>query len=499
MIYRREERLYVEGMEDEDMKKETQNLAYPPAFKLEVALFAKKHSQYAAAKIFNVARRRIFDWMRQIPKLEELIAKGHMKKMTGRGPKNRDIDQALYSWYCDRKARGNRPKSCHVQSKARELYLTYGYRDMKCSYGWFKRWSQRFQIQLRYSYDDEILEWIMSRFDENKSVTAHELQTYGLSLIQREDPGFKASSGWALRFCKRHKEYMDSDTSFTNSLPQHLDSRVKTFRRVLHQLQQEKRFSYSSIGSVDELTINFNSILEKRPGCLLKYTGLDTADICIILSVMADGTLLNPMLIFKSDSDLSCDTKLLGVGEAGGMTQASQISEKGSVIVVEKGRPSTAMSAGPHHINTDPATILSQGLDAQSPPLLTPLEFSVWLERVWFKAATTPSFLLADSYSVHTAELTKKLVLKEDSVLAIIPRACSSKLQPLHQGIKIKFRTHLEEMFLSTVKTSIGKGEGKPSPGKDMIIEWVQQAYDAIKDDKEEIIRSFKRADIFHT
>ena len=34
MIYRREERLYVEGMEDEDMKKETQNLAYPPAFKL---------------------------------------------------------------------------------------------------------------------------------------------------------------------------------------------------------------------------------------------------------------------------------------------------------------------------------------------------------------------------------------------------------------------------------------------------------------------------------
>ena len=70
--------MYVEGMEDDDMKKETQNLAYPPAFKLgetqqlehkqrnsefsilfilsEVAMFAKKHSQYAAAKIFNVAR-----------------------------------------------------------------------------------------------------------------------------------------------------------------------------------------------------------------------------------------------------------------------------------------------------------------------------------------------------------------------------------------------------------------------------------------------------------
>ncbi len=58
---RREEKQYVEGMEDEDMKKETQNLAYPPAFKLEVALFAKKHSQasrLAAQSKPNLRQRR---------------------------------------------------------------------------------------------------------------------------------------------------------------------------------------------------------------------------------------------------------------------------------------------------------------------------------------------------------------------------------------------------------------------------------------------------------
>lgn len=54
-------------------RRETPNLAYPPAFKLEIAKFAQKYSQYAAAKIFSVARRRIFDWMRQIPKLQDLI------------------------------------------------------------------------------------------------------------------------------------------------------------------------------------------------------------------------------------------------------------------------------------------------------------------------------------------------------------------------------------------------------------------------------------------
>ena len=131
-------------------------------FYSKVALHAKRFSQYAAAKIFGVARRRIFDWMRQIPKLEELIAKGHMKKMTGRGPRNRDIDRALYDWYCQKREggeihnfscdtfrpvfkkrvllTGERPKSAAVQTQARQVYAAHGYEDMKCSYGWFKRY-----------------------------------------------------------------------------------------------------------------------------------------------------------------------------------------------------------------------------------------------------------------------------------------------------------------------------------------------------------------------
>ena len=86
-----------------------------------MALHAQKYSQYAAAKIFSVARRRIFDWMRQIPKLQDLIAKGHMKKMTGRGPKNRDIDQALFDWYSERRAAGERPRSCEVNLRHSDL------------------------------------------------------------------------------------------------------------------------------------------------------------------------------------------------------------------------------------------------------------------------------------------------------------------------------------------------------------------------------------------
>ena len=43
------------------------------------------------------------------------------------------------------------------------------------------------------------LKTCMTRFDGNLPVNAQDLQNYGLSLIKKEDPSFKASSGWALR------------------------------------------------------------------------------------------------------------------------------------------------------------------------------------------------------------------------------------------------------------------------------------------------------------
>ena len=46
------------------------------------------------------------------------LAKGHMKKMTGRGPKNRDIDQSLFEWYSQRRAAGERPRSCEVSTSS---------------------------------------------------------------------------------------------------------------------------------------------------------------------------------------------------------------------------------------------------------------------------------------------------------------------------------------------------------------------------------------------
>ena len=161
------------------------------------------------------------------------------------------------------------------------------------------RWSQRFQIQLRYSYDDEIIEWILSRYDENRSVNAQDLQTYGLSLIKKEDPSFKASSGWALRFSKRHREFLTSDGTFDQKMPPHLETRINTFRSVLAQLHREKQFPAFQVGAMDELSLHWGQVVERRNGGVLRHHGMETSSCSVILAATADGNLLPPFLVIK--------------------------------------------------------------------------------------------------------------------------------------------------------------------------------------------------------
>ncbi len=70
---------------------------------------------------------------------------------------------------------------------------------MKCSYGWFKRWSRRFQLGRRFSYDEELLSRILPHLDANEGLTQAQLQDIGRQVVGREEPDFKASAGWAMR------------------------------------------------------------------------------------------------------------------------------------------------------------------------------------------------------------------------------------------------------------------------------------------------------------
>ena len=60
-----------------------------------------------------------------------MIAKGCPKKVTGRGPRSKEVDQELFEWYNKQREDGSRPKSRQVQAKAKDLYEAAGFNDIK--------------------------------------------------------------------------------------------------------------------------------------------------------------------------------------------------------------------------------------------------------------------------------------------------------------------------------------------------------------------------------
>ena len=54
-----------------------------------------------------------------------------------------------------------------------------------------------------------------------------------------------------------------------------------------------------------------------------------------------------------------------------------------------------------------------------------------------------PNLLIADSFGPHSASSIQRTLASRQSCLAIIPSACSPILQPLHRGIKQKFKVRI--------------------------------------------------------
>jgi hypothetical protein len=89
MLTRFDEQQVYEDSFEKVKRKQERHIQYPLAFKVEVAAFAEHHSQIVAARIFNVSRKRVFEWL-QLCKTK--FAKGvpylHIYHLQSYTPKN---------------------------------------------------------------------------------------------------------------------------------------------------------------------------------------------------------------------------------------------------------------------------------------------------------------------------------------------------------------------------------------------------------------------------
>lgn len=151
--------------------------------------------------------------------------------------------------------------------------------------------------------DNLILTWVLQEYDQNRTVSYTEVQQYAQNTLPSVKLNFKASIGWVKRFFKRHHILLlNQDDFYEGDLPAQLEIEIKNF---IQNFQRTILPKYASrVGCMDEISISFSEFHTSTHGqaCsrprVKKHT-VTNCDVTVILTLMADGTLVHPFIIVK--------------------------------------------------------------------------------------------------------------------------------------------------------------------------------------------------------
>ncbi|XP_050034354.1 uncharacterized protein [Dermacentor andersoni] len=396
-------------------------IAFPPAVKLEIVKVAERLKFSEASKYFQIDRNSLSDWSKTQEKLKAMVKEGKVrKKEVSKSKKALEAEKEVYQWYQQCRSSGFKPGPNEVRAKAAETYRKYGDTTMKCSIGWYSRWSRRFGIQLRYEKDDEILEWVLAQLEQNRSVTHNEIQTQAIATLSQTRAGFKCSAGWPIRFCKRHQALLQKMPTLDTPLPAVLEEKISSFRLEVQRLQEQCGVTSAAIGAMDEVPLYFSSGAGGGTGTgslLVRRCGFEQSQAIVFLACLSDGGVLPPLAVLKGSSSVS---------EVNGMFVLCQEEMKVDRNTVE-----------------------------------------YWAERVWGRFVPSPSFLILDSFEPHKQFAASA---GSDIKVAITPPACSSQTHPVVVWLRRKFQALVNKM-------SVDRGSSRSIPTVQEMLECIAAAW----------------------
>ena len=302
--------------------------------------------------------------------------------------------------------------------------------------------------------DQKILEYVLEQRDLQNAVSIEDICIYAAEIIQPVSPGFAASRRWAIAFMKRHDLSLRAKTSLSQRLPHDLEDKLSSFHTFVKSKREENEFDDNMIINMDETPVYFDLQPSKtinkcgEKSVLIRTTGSEKRHFTVVLAVAASGDMLPPMIIFKGKRDLN-------------------------------------MSVPPGWI----VTVQEKGWMDESLMLR-------WIRDLYLKYTKKDrSLLVMDSFRGHLTENVKKAFRKGNTVTAIIPGGCTSKLQPLDVSINKPFKTELRRSWgrymRESAKTARDRGERVKAASKETVIGWLVSAFKTIQTKPSMIMYSF--------
>ncbi|XP_054710094.1 uncharacterized protein LOC129219814 [Uloborus diversus] len=435
--------------EDADVLEKESRVNYPPAVKVEIAKVAERQSANCAARCFRVARKRIREWVKSKDKLKWLAETGQVRErggsLCGQKVNCLDVDKEVFDWYSSSRTSDSAPQLQEIRSKALEIFQKHGFSNMKCSKEWYRNWCKRYGICRSLQKDNQLIKWILSRYDKNLPITNQELVEYVISEKMKTgvDVNDQPAEDYVLSFCKRYPRLLEALPSVGETFPEEMEAEVNKFRCTIKELQEENNFSMLAIGSMDEIPLLFTSSGNERR--VIVNSGINSCNAVVFLSCLADGAFLPPMIVLKGPED-------------------------------------TPISSTLPHVVFREKVLVDQHIVKQ------------WADDVWLSNVPSPSMLLMDCSEPHMCSSVQDAMLESGITPVIMPDGCASKLQPLSACITRNFQELVQEIWNSSRSANSAEAKAASNtyvPSSSEVSRCIMDAFERLRNQRDLVRRSF--------
>lgn len=293
----------------------------------------------------------------------------------------------------------------------------------------------------------ELCSWVLARRDRKLAVTPQNVKDRAKSI----KPDFAASDKWLQGFFRRHNLSLRTPTVSTSKLytREELCKELDNFWTAIMTGRQNHSIPVKFIGNMDEVAIYYEvparKVVQKRGSktVVVKTSGSSRSRVTVILAVMADGTKLPPMIIFKGKTT-ACVKNII-------------VSPRVAHIAFQE-------NAWNNHSLTEQ-----------------------WFDKVWHHhVGDNQNLLVWDEFGGHKKFQASKRHQFSKTHIVMIPPACTPIVQPLDVSINKSFKHHyraIHDKWRSNQTVF-------QSPTKQLVVNWIVAAWNRVPNDI--VAKSFK-------